>query len=184
MSAVLKPVPESNGERPGIFKRWRPRKWHVVYDQIVALDTLGKPQKEIAELFNYTVQHVSNICQCPEAAITRGRLMEQLQQGAVAKLGTDLEVLAVQAKKRLAQMLYDDDLYQRSPFQVVDRGITVLSGVGRLKSRTDAANKVNVERAIILTADDGKAIRESLQKADAAKRLHAAIEVEVEEKVG
>ncbi len=165
-------------ERPATIKRWRPRKWDVVYDQIVVLDTLGKPQKEIAELFGYTVQHISNIVNCPEAKITRGRLLEQLQKSAVDKLGTDLEVIAVQAKKRLAQVMYDDDLFQRSPFAVVDRGLTVLTGVGKLKPRGDGGTKI--ERAIILSSDDAKQIRESLDKADVARQLHA-IEVPVKE---
>lgn len=157
-------------ERPAKLARWRPRKWHAVYDQIVVLDTLGKPQKEIAELFGYTVQHISNIVSCPEARITRGRILEQLQKGAVEKLSSDLENLAVQAKKRLGQVLYDDDLFSRSPFAVVDRGLAVLSGVGKFKAR-DAA-RMNVERAIILTSDDAKALRESIQKADEARALN------------
>jgi hypothetical protein len=164
--------------RAAKFTRWRPKKWHVMYDQIVALDTIGKSRDEIAKLFGYTPQHVSNIVNCPEAAITRGRLLEQLNARSVEKLSASLETLAVQAKKRLAQVLYDDDLFERSPFAVVDRGLTVLAGVGRLKTKAEAS-KMNVERAIIFTSDDAKAIQESLKKADIARKLHAeAIEVE------
>src|SRR5438067_52864 len=97
-------------ERPAKLTKWKPRRWDVVYDQIVMLDTLGTPHKQIAEMFGYTTQHISNIVQCPQAKLTRGRVLEQLNKSAVEKLSNDLEVLAVQAKKRLAQVLYDDDI--------------------------------------------------------------------------
>lgn len=158
-------------ERPSKLTKWKPRKWDVVYDQIVVLDTLGKPQKEIAEMFGYTVQHVSNIVNCPQASLTRGKVLDHLSKNAIAKISDNLEALAVQAKKRVAQVLYDDDLYARSPFAVVDRGIAVLRGVNKLRSEGEAS-KVRVDRAIIFTADDAKAVREALTKADEALTKH------------
>lgn len=162
-------------ERSAKLARWRPKRWEVVYDQIVALSTLGKPHKEIAQLFGYTEQHISNIVNCPEASITRGRLLEQLAKGAISKMDTDFETLAVQAKNRIAQVLYDDELFKDSPFQVVDRGIAVLRGVGRLRSDNEA--KLRVDKAIILSGDDAKIIREAIVKSDEARRLHP-VEVE------
>ncbi len=159
-------------ERPAKLAKWKPRKWDVVYDQIVMLDTLGTPQKQIAEMFGYTVQHISNIVQCPQAKLTRGKVLEQLSKSAIEKVSNDLELLAVQAKKRIAQVLYNDELFERSPFAVVDRGIAVLKGVGKLKTEDEAARGIRINKAVIFTSDDAKAVREALSKADEAKLLH------------
>src|SRR6266702_5236825 len=150
--------------RPGRMTKWRPKKWEAMHEQIVVLSCLGRSNKQIAELFGYTPQHICNILGTPEASLVRRRVLDNLRDSVKSNLDQSLEDLADQSVIRLKEVMFDDELFEKSPFAVVDRGLAVLRGVGRLKSGSD--NSTNVNKAIILSAEDSKILREGAARAD------------------
>lgn len=167
--------------RPARFTRWRPRKWELAYEQIVALSTLGKSNVEIAKLFGYTPQHISNILCTPEASLARRMMLEKLREGVAAKLPQRLDDLADKATQRLAEVLYNDDLASRSPFAVADRGLAVLKGLGKLKDEKEAGKGVN--NTFVLTAEFAKQLTDGLAATRRAHELNPPEPVETSAKV-
>ena len=165
--------------------KWRPRRWEAMHEEIVLLSCIGKSNAEIAAQFKYTPQHISNILNCPEAAITRRRALEVLRIGAHASITDRLKDLEDQAVKRLQEVMYDDELFTKSPFAVVDRGLQLLKGVGRLKGTEDG--KAPANRILILDAESSKMLKEGLAASKEAHRLNppeAFEEIVIEKKDG
>lgn len=154
------PVPQPP-PRPARFVKWAPKRWEVMHQQIVALSTMGKSNTEIAEQFGYSPQQISNIINCPQASIERRNMINALQKGIEERIPKRLEQLADKAIQRIADVLYNDDLAERSPFAVADRGFVVLKGLGKLKDENSARN-VNIEKAVILAPELATQIADGL----------------------
>lgn len=165
--------------RPAKLTRWRPKEWTPIYEQIVILSAMGHSNKQLAETFKYSPQQISNIVCTPEAKLTRRRVLESLQQKAEDGIPTRLSVLADKATQRIAQVLHDDALFERSPFAVVDRGLSLLRGVGKLKTAAEADSQASQQNILILAGEDASEIRAGLKKAREARDNHpVGIEVE------
>lgn len=165
---------ETTTERPAKLSRW-PKKWDPMYEQWVVLSAAGKSNKDIAELYNYTPQQVSNILTSPMAQIARRKIYDALHKGIEEGIPKRLEMLADKAVQRVAEVLYDDDLASRSPFQVADRSIMVLKGLGKMRDETKAGN-THTERTLVLPLELALQIKNGMQS---LKRAQEAEEAEV-----
>ncbi len=164
--------------RPARLTRWRPKEWTPVYEQIVVLSCgMNRSNKDLGEMFGFTPQHISNILSTPEASLVRRRVLETLREKVDGGLPQRLNDLADKATQRVAQVLYDDILFERSPFAVVDRSLTVLRGVGKLKTSEEARSETN--NVLILTGEAASEIKEGLKKAREAREKHP-VEIVVE----
>lgn len=168
-----------NGGRVATFKRWIPKKWTPVYEEIVALSCAGKTNKELAEQFGYAEMHVSLILTSPQAAILRKQILDELHKRAIDGIPRRMEAIALKSVERLQALLNDDDKFEESPFQVVDRGLKVLLGTGHLK-RDDVKQSpgMHVERAIIFSGEHTEDIKEALKLSEQAKQLHSGPELD------
>lgn len=160
-----KAVSGGNGPR---FTRWLPKKWHPTYTEIVLLHCAGWSNKDLAARYGYTEVHISSIVCTPQAALLRRKVIESLQDKVMQSMPEKLEQVAAKTVDRLHQVINDDDIFERSPFSVIDRGMKVLSGLGYLKD----SPAVNINKAVILTEQHSKDLIEGLRKAEEAKRLN------------
>lgn len=167
--------------KPARFTKWQPRKWEAMHEQMVILSTLGRSNVSIAEMFGYTPQHVCNVLNTPQADLIRRRVLDNLRESATKQIDGSLEDLADQSLVRMKQIMYDDDLFEKSPFAVVDRGLSILRGVGKLRS--EQSMNTNVKNAIFMSKEDASALLDGMKAADEAKRLNP-VPIEVEAKVG
>src|SRR5689334_12260583 len=105
--------------RPAQFtkrERWQPKRWEAMHEQMVIMSALGRSNVEIARTFGYSAQQVCNILNSDEASIVRARVLDQLRKTAVKQLDGSLEDLATQSIIRMKEVMYDDDLFAKSPF--------------------------------------------------------------------
>lgn len=165
--------------RLGRLAKWQPKKWEAMHEQIVLLSTLGRSNVQIAQMFGYTPQHICNILNTPEASLIRRRVLENLRESVKSSMDQKMDDLADQSVHRLTELMYDDDLYSKSPFQVVDRGLAILRGVGKMKSG-DAPGTGPIKNAIIMSSEDAKMLKEGAERAIEARKLNAPKEIEVE----
>lgn len=167
--------------RPAKLQRWRPKEWTPVYEQIVILSCgMNKSNKELGDMFGFTPQHISNILCTPEASLVRRRVLETLREKVDGGLPRRLSDLADKATQRVAQVLYDDAIFERSPFAVVDRSLAVLRGVGKLRSAEEAKGDTT-NNVLILAGETANELRDGLRKAREAQ-LKNPVEIVVEEK--
>lgn len=167
-----------NGEmvhrRAGI-KKWYPKKWKPIHEQVVALDCAGAPHAMIAGKLNLSIQYVSKICNTPQAAIIKRNALNQLVKQNAEFQTERLEHMQAKAIERVAEVLEDDNLYAADPFAVVDRAFKFLQqtgaeGLSKTKGDTHIHAKNitvnNLKQTAILD------IKEGLVKAAAAREKH------------
>lgn len=165
--------------RRAAVKKWYPKVWKPIYEQIVSLDVMGMPHVMIAEKFDVTLQHVSKICNTPQAKIIRRRALESLAIRNKEFQEERFERVQVQAMERVCSVMEDDELFLAEPFQVVDRAFKLLQGSGAIsggKEKGDThihANNITVNKLSQTAVLD---LKEGLQKAREAGELHQAME--------
>ena len=166
-------------EKKGGFKRWVPKRWSPVYDQVVLLSVAGRSNTEIAKIFEFTPQHVSNIITTPQAALIRAEVSRKLRERAADTIPEKLEAAAAKAAQRVKDVIEDDDLFERSPFAVVDRSLKVLQATGYIKGEQDRAPIR--ERTLVIPAELALRMLEGMARIDEAqKRLPPAQDVDFE----
>lgn len=164
--------------RPARIVKWIPKEWTPVYEQIVSLDCMGVPQKEIAEQFKMTNVMVSKICSTPQAKIIRRKVLEILAERNKIFQEERFERTQVQAMERISSVMEDDALFMADPFAVVDRAFKllektrVIGGSGEGGSLNVAGNLTvnNLTQNALIELKDG------LAKARESKELHKDLE--------
>lgn len=160
-------------KQKGKVAKWAPKRWHAMYEEMVALSCTGRSNKTIAEKFGYTEQHISAILNCPKAKMVRRDMLELLRKSVESRTEDRVRDLQDISLTRLTQFLTDDALYTNSPIAVVDRGLKVLQGTGVLRPESVAGSGgITAKNAFFISPDAAEGIREGLKMADEARRLH------------
>lgn len=164
-------------QRRGKLNKWRPKKWRAEYDRIVALSVCGRSNKQIAEEVNFTPEHVSTVLNLPQAEELRLALQVRLRDKILEDVPTVLTRTAQKVAKRLEEMVDDNELFEKSPFAVIDRGLDLLKGLRHLQPSSGSSPGmpgVTINGpAVIMPAMAAEGIRDGLRKADEALRLNA-----------
>ena len=158
------------------ISKWIPKTWTPIYEEIVSLDCMGMPQKEIAKKFNFTAVMISKICSTPQAKIFRRMVLETLAKRNKVFQEDRFERSQVRAMERISSLMEDDELMETDPFAVVDRAFKLLEktkvlGGSESKGDINIAGNVNMlSQTAIVELKDG------LAKAREAKELHSDME--------
>lgn len=160
-------------QRRGKLNKWQPKKWKADYDRVVAYHVAGKKNVEIATVLGLTPVHVSNILNLPRAQELKEKLEQLIREKMEVNIPDTLEYIARKTTERLKSVLDNDDLFEKSPFAVIDRGMDVLKGLNHLKGGGNGSGPINVERAIIVSGTNAEALVAGFDKADEARRINA-----------
>lgn len=104
-------------------KPWQPESWVPRHNLVVQLHALGFPNKEIAEITNYTESRVSQIINDPRAKLVVQETLETIS-GNITDLHTRLKVHAVEALDEIVTELRhsrDERIRQKAAFGLLDR---------------------------------------------------------------
>lgn len=187
------PVAHENGKRRR-SKTWRPKKWRPEYERIVAMSCLGWSNIMIAKETGYSKEHISNVLNLDESEAVRLEVLQRMRATTLRTVPENLEYIASKTAERLRTVVDDDELFERSPFQVIDRGLDVLKGLGHLKGGGNGSGgglTVNVGQggqAMVVSTNTADSLAEALARANEVKALHggnvaAEIRVSAAEKV-
>lgn len=113
--------------------KWVAKKWQPEYERMVAYSAMGWSNKKIAETLKYTPEHVSNVLNLPQAKELKDKILAKLRERTLEDVPSILKKVAQKTAERLETILNDDDLFEKSPFAVIDRGLDVMKGIGHLK---------------------------------------------------
>lgn len=155
--------------------KWEPKVWHPVYEEIVLLDIMGYKNTVIAEMKGFTVVHVSNILNTPQAKIIRQLTLKRMEQKREETIEQRLERLTHDAMARVEDTIRNDDLAAKNPLGLFDRAITVLKATNKIK---EVAPTVNNNTMIVSDEALDKLMR-AVKQSDEAKALHAGLEGKV-----
>lgn len=175
---LSEPVAHENGKRRRL-KAWKPKKWRPEYERMVAYSCVGWSNKMIAQALGYSKEHVSCILNMEEAESVRVALLERMREKTLTSIPEDLEYVARKTTQLLRKAVDDEEMFERSPFQLIDRGMEVLKGLGHLRGGGNGSNggtTINVagNAQMVVSTKQADSLAEALSKADQVKLLHAA----------
>lgn len=113
--------------------KWVAKKWQPEYERMVAYSAMGWSNKKIAETLRYTPEHVSNVLNLPQAKELKDKILARMRERTLEDVPSILKKIAQKTAERLQTIVDDDELFAKSPFAVIDRGLEVMKGVGHLK---------------------------------------------------
>jgi hypothetical protein len=166
------PTPEKKGK----LGKWVPKKWKADYDRVVGYHVMGKQNIEIAVALRFTPEHVSTILNLPQAQELKKKLEAKLREKMEVNIPDTLDYVARKGAERLKSMVDNDELFEKSPFAVIDRAMDVMKGLNHLKGGGNGSGPgaINVERAIIVSGAAGSQLVEGFSKADEARRINGS----------
>lgn len=129
---------------PSAETAYRLIKWKPVYDMIVAGHIIGKSNKQLAEDFDYTPVHISNILRCDHAQSLIKQAHDTIRTTVVVKSEEAVDIQArikQKALKRAEEFLDNDEAARNSPFAYLN---TIKSFTG-LSAPSVSVPNVNVQ---------------------------------------
>jgi hypothetical protein len=168
---------DSTYRRAGI-KKWYPKKWTAQHEQIVSLDVMGVSHVVIAEKFDVTVQHVSKICNTPQAKIIRRASLNSLSERNKIFQEERFARAQNQAMDRISSVLEDDQLFSSDPFAVVDKAFKLLQGSGAIAGKEKGDTHIHAKNITVNTLKQTAIVelKDGLAKAREAKEMHSGME--------
>jgi hypothetical protein len=170
-----------------LTKKFEPKTWKPLYDQFVYFHVLGKSNIWIAEKFGKTPQTVCNILNSTQGQVHKKIIAYNLQQQQVENVVARMEGVSTKFMRRIEQVADDDELFEKAPFAVVDRGLAIIKSLGHLKggSPTDGGNnggsttinntQINDNRRTvnIISEKAAQDLRDAIRFSDAANAMHS-----------
>jgi hypothetical protein len=160
--------------RKSKLKAWKPKNWKPDYDRVVAYSVMGKQNTEVAVILGYTPEHISAILNSPQGLMLREKLQSALREKMLTNIPETLEYIARRGVERLKSLVDNNDVFEKHPFQVIDRTMEVLKGLNHLKGGGNGSGTINVERAVIVSGQAGTNLIEGFSKADEARRINGS----------
>lgn len=166
--------------------KWKPRKWRPIYEQIICLHIVaGISRDDLAKQFGYTPQHISNILNSEQADVLRNIASERIRGGALERADNKivditerLERLQHKALERVEAVMNDDEMMEKAPFAMIDRGLRILSAKGGLVEKVperEGSKTITNNIAASIQNNNFIASKEELQKLQSG--LDKALEV-------
>ena len=164
------------------MKRWVPKEWKPVYEEIVQLDAMGVDQEEIADRYNFTKIHISNICSTPHAKIIRASMTKSLVKRGMEAPQSRLTRIADKAMDRIDSIITDDDLFHNNPLPVADRSFKFLKELGILGRSDDVQRpgvvvnqQINNNGTTVVTDKMVTVFNDGMDKLKEINAIHGAI---------
>jgi len=172
-SAQLRP--RKNAKLPE--KRWNPTDWRPEYEQVLAMTCRGLSNIYIAEKFNLTPQHISNIINSEQGKLIQKEFIQGIRQFQVEQGEELIGGIQNKAIQRIQEMFENDELAQESPFGVHDRAVGFLKAIGKFQSEKVVENQTTtINNTTILKQETVlNQLNIGLGKANEARRLNSGV---------
>lgn len=162
---------------------WRPKRWRPEYEAIVALSSTGMSRQAVADKFfemsgtRYTVQHISNILNTPEAKEIQQKTVESIRGQFNETIADRVERVTMKAAGMVEKLLEDEEKYEASPFNVIDRALAFMRITSKpAPAPASNAPTVNVNNStMVMTAEAAQIMRDGMAKADEVARLYGDV---------
>lgn len=124
-------------------KKWEPKEWHPFYEEIVIKSARGHTNKQLAQEYGVTPQHIMNICTTQQAKKIRAELIDNVRSMGMSQSERRMAI-ADKALERIESYFTDDEEYDKRKGAMTDRAMKLLQGVGELKGEQVANQNVTV----------------------------------------
>lgn len=164
----------------GQFKRWQPKVWTPIMEQMVVLSCANYSNTAIATVFKCTAQHVSNILNCNEGIRLRAKIIDGIKVTSELSITDRLKDLATTAISNIETIIKSQNAMNEQPMAMFDKSIKVLELTKHIESpkqRVEGGINVNGNAIISIGHEHAEQLIEGLAKANEAAKLHGNVEV-------
>ena len=157
-------------------RNWQPT-WQPEYEAIVAESCLGKSNVALAEKYNFTPQHISNILNTEEARRIKREAIAAIRNASLSILEGKMAESAARAVENIHKVMHNDELLLNNPLAVMEKSLAVLKGLGKLQGDgtviNNNVNNIKADNAIInLGEEQQKTFMDGMEKALEAIEMH------------
>lgn len=186
-------VKKKRGRPPGSrrrgMKKWQPKIWKPLYEQMVALDVAGKSNIEIGQTFGYTPQQVSNILTCDKAVEIKFQIIKRVRNKVGSAVGDKLAAIQSKTIERTYDLLHNDEWNKNSPIAIIKTGLLVGKATGQFKddpessnhsgnhSGNSTVNNITQNNLNLIGASGIETLINALAKSDEARRINAPVSI-------
>lgn len=166
--------------KTGLFKRWQPKIWTPIMEQMVVLSCANYSNLAIANVFKCTPQHVSNIINCNEGIRLKNKILDGIKTSSSESISDRLKDLAGVAIKNIEDIIKSTTARDDQPMSMFDRCIKVLELTKHIETpKQTGANGINVNGNAIINIghEAAEQLVAGLAKANEAALLHDNVEV-------
>lgn len=154
---------------------WVPKKWRPEYERMLAYSVLGHSNKMIAQELGYTKEHVSTILNMPEAEEMRIMVLGKMRGTVVKSVTDNLKEIVEKGAKLLNDSFDDPEIVKKSPFQLIDRSLDVMKGLGHLRGGGNGSSVTvnNTQNNLVVSPEVADDLASALQAAKRVRELGA-----------
>ena len=159
-------------------RQWQPKNWKPEYTEMVSLSILGMSNQNVAdEIFKrtgnrYTSQHVSNVLNTTSGRTLYRHMANKVREHIEETIPEKLTYIAQRTVERLKEMIDDEELFKKAPFQVIDRGLKVAASTGHI---SDSSGGSGARGNMIVPAESMKVLVEAIKNSENVRRIHAEV---------
>lgn len=125
-------------------KKWDPKEWHPVYEQVVALAAAGWSNEKIGSIVGLGKQQISNILTSPKGKTKLTEYTNTVAVGAERSIHSRLARLTDVTVTRCEQYFDNDEYHMKAPGAMADRAMKFLRGIGQLKDDAPVSTVNNI----------------------------------------
>lgn len=159
------------------IRKWQPGVWLPEYEMIVADSCKGQSNTDLAKLYNFTPQHISNILNTEEARSIKAEIVKAIRQSSLDLMEKQYGEIVTQSVENIHSVIHNDDLLKNHPFSQFDRSITALKGLGKLQEEAKAGvvNNNSQTNIMVINSTQETAITKGLDKLREIELLHGIV---------
>lgn len=182
--------PKGSTNKGPSFKHYTPKRWHPWMDSLVLAKIAGATNEELAEKYEISIVHVSNILSTTQAQ----ELIDKVRSELIAQSSTvsdRLSKIRELSLKRIEEVLANDSLATNSPLSFVDRALRFFEMASEnVKDKPAAGNTIINGNVLVANSDYVERIGKGLElsnqiaerKVQALKEQNEALQIAVVEK--
>ena len=165
-------------KRYGRFTKWQPKTWKPLHQTIVQFHCNNVKNKDIARLVRKTPEFVSMVLTTDKAVEIKQEFLAKMHEKLMHDIPSMMEDISKLTVRRIRESLENDEIFKNSPLGIIDRGIKIMEGIGKIKTKAAVEANVNVtdnsQKTTLLFSDKNQErILEALEKSNVVRRIHA-----------
>jgi hypothetical protein len=137
-----------------VLRKWQPGVWLPEYEMIVAESCKGRSNEDIANQYNFTPQHISNILNTEEARAIKQEVVKAIRSKSLELMKVQYSEIEEKSISNIHEVLHES-VTAENMFGMFDRSIVALKGLGKLQEEAKAG-VVNNNTTNVMVINNGQ----------------------------
>lgn len=145
--------PKGSTNKAAKFRHYKPKKWEAWMTALVISSTAGKANKELAEIYEISETHVSNLLSTEQAHNIKLELKKALLKES-PEIADRMVKVSEKAFTRMEEFLENETLAKNSPMNYTDRAMKIFQMTypsAHQAEEKQESNVTNIQNNVFIT---------------------------------